>query len=62
MYRCVGVFLPLRLEIHLFFDLFCRRRIMKFERNMSFSVEEFSDGEVLLYTEKLYKFGITHEY
>lgn len=35
---------------------------MKFERNMSFSVEEFSDGEVLLYTEKLYKFGITHEY
>ncbi len=23
---------------------------MKFERNMSFSTEEFSDGEVLLYT------------
>lgn len=25
------------------------RNIMKFERNMSFSAEEFSDGEVLLY-------------
>lgn len=25
---------------------------MKFERNMSFSAEEFSDGEVLLYIRK----------
>ena len=43
------MFLPLRFETHPF--LFWRN-IMKFERNMSFSAEEFSDGEVLLYIRK----------